>query len=130
MGTARPRMVGSSTCLVVADLARSVAFYCDKLGFTEPATWGDPPSFAMANRDGFDIMLTAAATMEQIRPHGPDGMWGLYIQVGDTRAELDALQAAGLAIDSGLTETDYDMLEIEILDPDGYRIAIGSALPV
>jgi hypothetical protein len=35
-----------------------------------------------------------------------------------------------VAIDSDLTETEYDMLEIEILDPDGYRVAIGSDLPV
>jgi catechol 2,3-dioxygenase-like lactoylglutathione lyase family enzyme len=130
MSTARPRLVASSTCLVVSDLARSVAFYCDKLGFAEPAMWGDPPTFAMANRDGFDIMLTAAATYDQIRPHGPEGIWDLYLRVEDVRGEVEALRAAGVAIDSDLTETEYDMLEIEILDPDGYRVAIGSDLPV
>lgn len=130
MSTARPRLVASSTCLVVSDLARSVAFYCDKLGFAEPAMWGDPPTFAMANRDGFDIMLTAAATDDQIRPHGPEGIWDLYLRVEDVRVEVEALRAAGVAIDSDLTETEYDMLEIEILDPDGYRVAIGSDLPV
>ena len=129
MSPVRPRVVGTSTCLVVSDLARSIAFYCDKLGFTEPTTWGDPPSFAMANREGFDIMLTAAGG-DQVRPHGPDGIWDLYIRVEDARGEADALRAAGVVIDSDLTETEYDMLEIEILDPDGYRIAIGSDLPV
>ena len=43
----RPRILGTSPCLVVSDLERSLAFYCDKLGFTEPAMWGDPPTFAM-----------------------------------------------------------------------------------
>jgi catechol 2,3-dioxygenase-like lactoylglutathione lyase family enzyme len=129
MSPVRPRVVGTSTCLVVSDLARSIAFYCDKLGFTEATIWGDPPSFAMANRDGFDIMLTAAS-VDKVRPHGPDGIWDLYIRVEDARGEADALRAAGVAIDSDLTETEYDMLEIEILDPDGYRIAIGSDLPV
>jgi hypothetical protein len=33
-----------------------------------------------------------------------------------------------VAIDADLSETEYDMLEFEIIDPDGYRIGIGSEL--
>jgi catechol 2,3-dioxygenase-like lactoylglutathione lyase family enzyme len=126
----RPRVLGTSSCLVVSDLQRSLAFYCDKLGFVEPGVWGDPPSFAMANRDGFDIMLKQAAAPGDVNPSGPTGTWDLYIRVADARDELEALKAAGVAIDQDLSETEYEMLEFEIVDPDGYRIGIGSDLPV
>jgi catechol 2,3-dioxygenase-like lactoylglutathione lyase family enzyme len=55
----RPRVSAVTPLLVVFDLARSVEFYCQKLGFVEPAVHGDPPFFALFNRDGFDLMLGA-----------------------------------------------------------------------
>jgi catechol 2,3-dioxygenase-like lactoylglutathione lyase family enzyme len=128
MSTPRPRVLGCAPCLVVSNLQRSVAFYCDKLGFTEPAVWGDPPSFAMANRDGFDLMLMQASSPASVRPNGPDGVWDLYLRIDDARGEALALVAAGVELDAALSETEYEMLEFEILDPDGYRIGIGSEL--
>jgi catechol 2,3-dioxygenase-like lactoylglutathione lyase family enzyme len=130
MSIARPRVLGTSSCLVVSNLERSLAFYCDKLGFVEPGVWGDPPAFAMANRDGFDIMLRQAATTAEVHPNGTDGVWDIYIRVEDARDELETLKAAAVAIDQDLSETEYEMLEFEIVDPDGYRIAIGSDLKV
>jgi predicted enzyme related to lactoylglutathione lyase len=124
----RSRVLGTSPCLVVSNLERSMAFYCEKLGFTEPETWGEPASFGMANRDGFDIMLMQASTPEAIHPNGADGVWDIYLRVADARDELAALRAAGVAVDADLSETEYDMLEFEIVDPDGYRIGIGSEL--
>jgi len=50
--------------------------------------------------------------------------------VEDARDELETLKAAAVAIDQDLSETEYEMLEFEIVDPDGYRIAIGSDLKV
>jgi uncharacterized glyoxalase superfamily protein PhnB len=82
----------------------------------------------MANRDGFDIMLMQAASPESVRPNGQNGVWDLYLRVEDARGELESLKAAGVAVDAELSETDYDMLEFEIVDPDGYRIGIGSDL--
>ncbi|HEX4517684.1 MAG TPA: VOC family protein [Polyangiaceae bacterium] len=128
MSAARTRVIGTSTCLVVSSLERSMAFYCDKLGFTEPAVWGEPASFGMANRDGFDIMLMQASTPDAVRPNGGNGVWDLYLRVQDARDELETLKASGVAIDADLSETEYDMLEFEVLDPDGYRIGIGSEL--
>jgi catechol 2,3-dioxygenase-like lactoylglutathione lyase family enzyme len=116
----------TSPCLVVSNLDQSIAFYCGKLGFAEPALWGDPPCFAMMHRDGFDVMLRLAGAPDRIHPNGPDGIWDLYIHVDDVRAEVAALGAAGVAIDADLCDTAYQMSEIEIVDPDGYRICFGS----
>ena len=127
MSSERPRVTGTAPCLVVSDIERSVSFYCDKLGFVEPALWGDPPCFAMINRDEFDLMLTLADSLDRVRPHGLEGVWDLYIRVEDARAEADALRAAGVTLDLEPYERDYQMTELEISDPDGYRICIGSA---
>jgi len=53
----RSRVLATTPLLIVSDLQRSVDFYAEKLGFVEPAVLGDPPSLAMLNRDGFDLML-------------------------------------------------------------------------
>jgi len=124
----RPRLNSSSPCLVVSDLARSIAFYCEKLGFGEPTYWGEPPSFAMVSRDDFDLMLILAGSPDRIHPNGANGTWDFYLIVDDAQAEAEALRAAGAELDYDPYERDYDMMELEVVDPDGYRICIGSPL--
>jgi catechol 2,3-dioxygenase-like lactoylglutathione lyase family enzyme len=126
MGIERQRVTGTSPCLMVSNLEQSIAFYCEKLGFAEPAVWGEPPCFAIVNRNEFDVMLNLAHAPDRIRPNGPDGAWDLYIRVEDVRAEAEALRAAGVPLDADLCDTEYHMTEIEVVDPDGYRICFGS----
>jgi hypothetical protein len=45
--------------------------------------------------------------------------------VGDLAGEQEALVASGVTVDKGPTDTVYDMRELEIVDPDGYRWCIG-----
>jgi len=120
--SARPRVRAVTPLLLVSDLQRSIDFYCDKLGFVEPAVYGDPPCFAMLNRDGFDLMLSLAEDPVRIRPHGPE--WAIYVSVADVAAEIAALTAAGVRLDQGPNDTFYEMREIEVLDPDGHRICL------
>ena len=54
----RSRIRAVTPLLVVSDLQRSIDFYARALGFVEPNVHGDPPCFAMMNRDGFDLMLS------------------------------------------------------------------------
>ena len=111
----------------MADLARSIAFYCDRLGFAEPVVWGEPPCFAVVNRDGFDLMLNLAPAPDRIRPSGPDGFWDVYLRVEDARGEADVLRAAGVPLEVDIADTEYQMTEFEVIDPDGYRICFGSS---
>mgnify|MGYP000863029962 CR=1 FL=1 len=121
----RPRVRSTTPSLIVSDLDRSIAFFRG-LGFVDPAVHGDPPCFAMLNRDGFDVMLTVTVTESGAgaRPNGPDGVWDMYIAVDDLDAEIAALQAEGIALDRGPSDTFYQMREIEVLDPDGHRICL------
>lgn len=122
--TTRARIIGTTPLFVVSDLARSMAFYWEKLGFGPPNAWGEPPCFAMVRRSGYEIMLNLAEKPEAIRPNGPGGIWDMYIRVDDVAAEIDALNAAGVEIVRGPETMFYQMREIEVLDPDGYRICI------
>ena len=117
------KVLATTPVLIVRDLARSLAFYCEKLGFVEPATWGEPPSFGMCNRDGFDLMLSCPE--EGAPPRGPRPQWDLHVRIDDVERERAALEAAGVAIVRGPETTFYDMIEIEVLDPDGHRICFG-----
>jgi catechol 2,3-dioxygenase-like lactoylglutathione lyase family enzyme len=110
--------------LVVANLQRSIDFYANKLGFVDPNVHGDPPCFAMLNRDGFDLMLSLAESPNLVRPNGPSGVWDIYLSVADIADESAALAAAGITIDKGPTDMFYQMREIEVIDPDGYRLCL------
>jgi catechol 2,3-dioxygenase-like lactoylglutathione lyase family enzyme len=120
----RPRVQRVTPLLVVADLQKSLDFYTQKLAFEDPAVHGDPPCFAMINRYGFDLMLSLKGPESTGRPNGPDGTWDVYMQVTDIKAEVEALQAAGVSVVKGPTDAFYGMREVEILDPDGHRICL------
>lgn len=129
----RSRLVATNPVLVVSDLKRSLNFYVGRLGFREPAAWGEPPCFAMCNRDGFDLMFNLVAPGQTVHPNGPSGVWDLCLRVADIAEEIADLRGHGVAIAKGPTDTFYGMREIEVLDPDGFRIClaqdISNALP-
>lgn len=124
----RPAVTATAPLFIVADLARSTAFYCDKLGFRDPSAWGEPPCFAMMHRDEFDLMLGLATPESPVRPNGPSGMWDVYIKVGDIAAEIEALKGEGVPLAAGPRLTFYNITEIEVIDPDGHRICIGQVM--
>lgn len=52
-----PTLVGSAPYCNVRNLAASLDYYCDVFGFRRPHLWGEPPTFAMPDRDSFIFML-------------------------------------------------------------------------
>jgi len=122
--TDRPKVTGTATVLIVSDLQGALDFF-GKLGFIERAVWGEPPCFGMMNRDEFDIMLSLAEKPEQLHPNGRDGVWDLYINVGDLGAEIQALRSQGIAIKREPQQMDYGMLEADVVGPDGHLICFG-----
>ncbi len=122
--SSRCRVIASSPLFVVSDLQKSIDFYTTKLGFQKPNVWGEPPCFAMTERDGFELMLSLAQKPEQVRPNGPDGVWDVYLRVDDVAKEAIDLKAMGVSLASPLTKREYRMWELEVVDPDGYRICI------
>jgi len=71
-------------------------------------------------------MLSLAEDPAHVRPNGPNKIWDMYVKVADLHAERDALVAAGVALDRQPSTTVYEMIEMEVVDPDGYRICFGA----
>ncbi|HZL87070.1 MAG TPA: VOC family protein [Pirellulaceae bacterium] len=123
MSTPHAKIYTTTPLFVVADMPRSLDFY-SRLGFTEHSLWGEPTCFAMVRCGGFEIMLSLAESPDRVRPNGPGGIWDMYIRLADIAAEIAALESAGIKLDRGPTDAFYQMREIEVLDPDGYRICV------
>lgn len=109
--------------LEVADMARSLAFYTDKLGCSA-ATWGEPPTFAIVQRG----MVTLALNVVQGTPSVSRKTWAAYLYVRDADALYAELQAAGVAIPHAPETQPYGCRDFVVDDPDGHILSFGQVL--
>jgi uncharacterized glyoxalase superfamily protein PhnB len=122
------RKVHSITPLfVVRDVEVSAKFYCDVLGFEDPSFFseeGQPVAFCMLNRDGHELMLQRSCREGDISPNGRNDSWDMYLRVVDVAAEQDGIERAGGKLAFGPRDAFYEMREIGVEDPDGYRVCL------
>jgi catechol 2,3-dioxygenase-like lactoylglutathione lyase family enzyme len=111
-------LTDAASVLVVDDVARSLDYYRDKLGFEGHAYEKDPANYAYASRGRCNVHLA------QGRPH-PNGFFDVYVYVDDVDALHDELRGRGAAILNSPVETEYGLREIRVRDPDGYVLAFG-----
>ena len=121
--------------LVVADLARSLAFYRDLLGFSVIATVPEqaPFVFAMLHRDELDLFLNdikavredpAYSQMAQVV--GKSGV-SIYFDVKGVKALFETLKGK-VNVVAPLERKFYGVTEFNITDPDGYLITFAERL--
>jgi uncharacterized glyoxalase superfamily protein PhnB len=122
-------LTGISPLLLVGDLDRAVAFYRDRLGF-DCELYGDPPNFAVANRDAATILLALADDAARIVPNWQivDKTCNAYIRVDDADAVYVEVQERGAEIDYEIYDTPWGFREFGVQDPDGHDIAFGQPL--
>ncbi|MGE5510863.1 MAG: bleomycin resistance protein [Bacteroidota bacterium] len=112
--------------LSVSDLARTMAFYCDELGFQCTGTFGDPsPVWCHLERDGVALMFNQppAEAMVELPLRAKD--FQVYYCYPDDVAALHlAWKQKGLPV-TDLRVTVYGMKEFELRDPDGYWLWFG-----
>ncbi|MBV6657524.1 MAG: VOC family protein [Devosiaceae bacterium] len=125
--------------LLVQDLAKSVAFYRDGLGFelmmvlTDTNAMTDDPSapdavFATLAWNGHQLMLQTAkhvaeAGVSPASPGGPALSGSLYLRDFAFDDRLGSLPQGSLVKEPALAW--YGMLEVVVQDPDGYRLVLG-----
>lgn len=121
------QFIGTAPYFVVRDVLKSVDYYHNILGFSNPPLWGDPPVFAMPSRDGFIFMLNQAKPETEIPTNrNKDGYWDAYIWVKNADALFAEFKEKGAMIDYELCiQREYGMKEFAVRDPDGYVIAFG-----
>jgi predicted enzyme related to lactoylglutathione lyase len=122
-------LIGVSPVLLVADLDRAVAYYTERLGFS-CEVYGEPPDFAVADRDAVTILLAVAEEPERLVPHWRivDKLWNAYIRVDDVDAIYAEVQERGAGIDYTLYDAPSGFREFGVQDPDGHDIAFGQRL--
>lgn len=115
------QFLGSAPLFQVKNLNKSLDFYCDVLGFERPTLWGDPPGFAMPQRDGMIIMLDQNAKIINNQ-----GNWDAYFWVKDAKDLFEEFQAKGATFEYDLQLKElYGNLEFALKDPDGYFLVFG-----
>ena len=121
--------------LLVADIARSVAFYRDVVGLevmmllgpdqtmiNGPEIPGDAV-FATLQHGGSQLMLQTEEHIRTVLPNAPKGSSWIYIRDLDPDPVLERIGGAPL---KGPEVTWYGMKEIHIADPDGHIVCIGT----
>ncbi len=107
-----------------ADLERSVAFYCDVLGFRvleELEIWGK--RFTFVGNETTSIELEQGNPGDtRIDPRSQTGQNHLAFLVDDVRALVDRLKSQGVSIVLDPLSTRPDRLVAFVEDPDGIFI--------
>ena len=114
----------------VPNVAVTVTYYERVLGFTREYVAGNPPQFAIMNRDGLGLMLRLVATPERTSPNERQGgTWDAFFWVSDAKALHAELLTNGADVVYGpLVQDSYHMLEFAVRDPDGHVLGFGQKI--
>ena len=111
----RTRFECANPILSVRDMARSLRYYVDVLGFSN-ADWGGD-DFTLVSRDGAGIYLAEA-------DQGHPGTWA-WVGVDDVEALHREYAASGAIIREPPRNFPW-AYEMKVEDPDGHVLRIGS----
>ncbi len=110
--------VGLIPILNVKNFAASMDYYVNKLGFRKKWDWGDPPTFGCVTRGKVEIFFCQGA-------QGQPGVW-MSIFMDDVDALYEEYRASGAIIRQPPTNMPWCTREMNVQDPDGHRIRMGS----
>jgi len=119
------KFIRSSAVLTVRDVAKSEAFYREKLGFLPGCFWGEPPCFCIVSRGSVSIFL------DQLKEPGEipvNQYWAAYVYVEDVDTYVEEVRNRGAEIMRGPENMEHGCREFDIRDPDGHIIAFGQDL--
>jgi catechol 2,3-dioxygenase-like lactoylglutathione lyase family enzyme len=93
-------------------------YYVNKLGFQKKWDWGTPPTFGCVHRGNVSIFFCQGA-------QGQAGMW-MSIFVENVDALYEEYRRNGAIIRMPPTNMPWGVREMNIEDPDGHRLRMGS----
>jgi glyoxylase I family protein len=110
----------------VADVARSIEFYTQRLGFKLDAK--HLPPFAQVSKDGLKLVLSGpGASGSRPMPEGvrqePGGWNRIILQVADLPAAIESFRKAGLPLRNAM-ESGPGGKQVQLEDPDGNPIEL------
>ena len=116
-------ITGTATVLTVRDIAASLAYYRDALGFTITFEWGEPTYYVCLCRDEAAVHLRAANKFELLPGNG-----ALCIFVEDVDAIHAELVARKAKVVKPPQDYDYGMREFNVVDLDGNELFVGMGI--
>ena len=115
-----PMMVGAATVFVVSDIAKSIEYYSDVLGFTADLQYGTPTFYVCLCRDEVSLHLIAARQTKRLPGNG-----AICVFVKDVDAVHAELAARGARVVKPPQNYDYGMRDFDVLDLDGNQLVYG-----
>jgi uncharacterized glyoxalase superfamily protein PhnB len=115
-------MTGTATVLTVGDIAASLAYYRDALGFSVSFEYGQPTFYVCLCRDEAAVHLIAASKTERLPGNG-----ALCIFVTDVDALYAELVERKAKVVKPPQDYDYGMRDFDVVDLDGNQIFFGMA---
>jgi uncharacterized glyoxalase superfamily protein PhnB len=119
-GSEAPMLNDAAVVMCVANIARSLVWYRDALGFDVSFQYGEPTFYACLCRDNVSIHLIA---QEQARRAAGQGALCVFV------SDVDALYADFIARAANIPKPpqdyDYGMRDFIMNDPDGNQLTFG-----
>lgn len=113
------RVTGIAPQFLVDDLARAIAYYCDKLGFGLAFQYQS--FYAAVVRDGFAIHLKCAPKLTADREHRKQNEHlDAFISVSAIQDLFTELERRGAHVVKPLEERPWRCFDFYVEDPDGY----------
>ena len=113
-------MVGAATVFTVRDIAKSIEYYRDALGFIVTFQYGEPIFYACLCRDEVALHLLSAHETKRLPGNG-----SICVFVKDVDAVHAELAARGAAVVKPPQNYDYGMRDFDVVDPDGNQLTFG-----
>jgi len=124
-------VIGMTPLLQVFDMATSLRFYCDVLGFqivtTDPNTAAPNHNWVWLRLNGIELMLNTAYEYDE-RPASYDPRrvaahrdTALYFGAPDVDAVYAQLRAKGVEVEEPRIAP-YGMKQVYLRDPDGFEL--------
>jgi catechol 2,3-dioxygenase-like lactoylglutathione lyase family enzyme len=122
----RAQTTGISPFFIVNDVSRSMAFYCNALGFEvtfqEPAS---DPFFAIVCRDGAQLFLKGPGEARPNPVRYDWARWDAFVQTPDPDGLAVEFIANDVSFSAPLEDTHDGLRGFELRDPDGHVLFFG-----
>jgi uncharacterized glyoxalase superfamily protein PhnB len=112
------------------DMAATLGYYRNMLGFECIGTWQDPPVYAIVARDGQHIHFRCAAPPTPQPDKVAEELLDAYLRVQDADALHAEYAARGVEFTRALGDTPWRSREFVVKDCDGRLLAFGASLDV
>ncbi|MGE0714497.1 MAG: bleomycin resistance protein [Alphaproteobacteria bacterium] len=117
------RFRGFASVFAVADVGAALDFYVRRMGFGVEFRMGDPPEYAIVERDHVQLHLMPAARAPESR-----GRSAIYVYTAGVDALHAELVGRGCPIEMPPEDFSYGMREASVRDPDGNRLTFGEEI--